>query len=240
MLRDLGGACDDLTSAAMNSPIPDPFAQPPQIKPVRPAAVSDGTLDIDRCWAEISKATVEGVEVSLLDCDELELAGSIFSDVTFVDAPGTEVRAQNCRFEKCDLSGMSFASLRNCTFTSCKLLGLSVASGQISDVLFDQCALRFVNLRMATIGKVAFDSCPIDDLDLFDASASDVSFDGCRVTKLNADRLTAERVDFRYAVELAFTQITRLDGCLISSTQLPILMHALAVATGLRVDMGES
>lgn len=198
--------------------------------------MSDPTLSLDRGWAELSGVAAEGQGFDLTGCTELELSNSSFTDVEFGEASEAELTVADCRFEKCDLSGIRFASIRRSTFVGCKFLGTDFSSGKLGDVTFDQCTLRFANMRMARLARVAFTECSIDDLDMFDAVVEDLDFTKSRITKLGVDRLKAERVDLRYATELAFAQIIRLDGFLVAEAQLPQLMHGLAQATGLTVD----
>lgn len=205
----------------------------------RPKAPKAGTrlttaeLVVDRGWAELANVEAEGLQFEVGHCSELELSSSTFRDVEFLDAKSTELDVADCVFQDCDLSGVRLKSVRRSTFTGCKFLGANFSTGRLADVVFDDCTLRFTNMRMADLSRVAFTNCSIDDLDLFDATIADIDFSKSRVSKLGVDRISASRVDLRFASELEFAQIIRLDGFLITDAQLPQLMHALAAAVGL-------
>ncbi len=218
-------------------PREEPFAQPPRHKRVATGTtLVDPSLALDRGWAELSGVTAEGLGFDLTDCAELELVNSNFTDVEFGEASDTEFSVADCRFEKCDLSGIRFSSIRRAAFIDCKFLGTNFSTGALADVSFEQCTFRFVNMRLAKLARVAFQACSIDDLDLFDAAVEDLDFSRSRIAKLGVDRITAERVDLRHAAEVGFSQIIRLDGFLVAESQLPQLMHGLAQATGLSVE----
>jgi len=196
----------------------------------------DGLLELDRGWAEFSGIAIEGGRIELAGCRELDIADSSLLDTAFSDHTGSVLEARSSLLERCDLSGLSFQSLRTSRLVGCKLAGTDFAGATVQDVLFESCTFRYVNLRMAKLKRVQFVDCTLDDVDLFEASLDSVAFPGSALTKVNVDRLQASRVDLREASELGLTGVGSLRGCLVSEDQLPWLMYTLAFASGLDLE----
>lgn len=216
--------------------VEEPFAAPPRV--VIPSAGQDwdGPLDLDRGWAEFAGVAIVSSRIDLNGCTELDITESSLLDTAFTEQGDAVVTARRSLFERCDLSGLSFQSLRTSRLTGCKLVGADFAGGVVDDVVFENCSFRYVSFRMAKLKRVQFIECTFDDVDLFEATLESVGFPGSTLTDVNVDRLDATRVDLREANEVGLTGIGSLRGCLVAEDQLPSLMYTLAFATGLDLE----
>ncbi len=219
--------------------VAEPHARPPRIPAVRPGAVWDGTLDLDRGWAELVGVEAAGTELDLSGCEELEIADSLVTGLAFRGGAGTTIELRNTVLTDCDLSQVRLGAGHGVRLVGCKLAGTDLSAAGLTDVEFERCTLLATNLRMARLARVAFDGCVLEQVDAFDVSAEDVSFDGSRLVEVSVDRLSADRVDLRGASELGLTAIGRLDGCLLAVHQLPALAPALALALGIDLERPE-
>jgi uncharacterized protein YjbI with pentapeptide repeats len=211
-------------------------ARPPRVATVTPAEIFVGTLDVDRGWAELLDVSVDADRLDLGSCSELSITETTMRDVTFDTSGEVVVEAWRSSFDNTDLSPLRFGSVRSTTFVGCKFVGTDFADGRLENVLFDRCTFRYVNLRMAKLSRVEFRDCTLDDVDVYDATLEDVGFPISRLVKFNVDRVKATRVDLREAAEIDLASLSRLDGFVVGEDQLPLLMYALAFASGLSVE----
>jgi len=216
--------------------VSEPFAKPPKLS--KPKLWPEWTppLEIDRGLAELGGAAFGEIQLEFDSCDDLEITDCSFAGTSLANAEAAEISVWRSTFERLDLSGLRFQTMRRSRIVGCKLVGTDLAGSTIEDVLFDNCSLRHVNLRAAKLNRVCFDNCTLDDIDLFEATLTNVDFVQSTLSEVNVDRLSAAKVDFRDATQLEFKGLSNLKGCLVTEEQLPSLMYALAFACNLGIE----
>jgi len=216
--------------------VSEPFAKPPKL--LKPKQWPEWTppIEIDRGLAELGGASFGEIQLDFDDCDDLEITDCSFAGTSLTNAEAAEVSVWRSTFERLDLSGLSFQTVRSTRIVGCKLVGTEMAGSTLENVLFENCTLRHVNLRAAKLNRVCFNNCTIDDVDLFEATVLNVDFAQSTLSEVNVDRLNANQVDFRDATQLGFKGLSTLKGCLVGEEQLPSLMFALAFACDLGIE----
>ncbi len=216
--------------------VSEPFAKPPKL--VKPKLWPEWTppLEIDRGLAELVSNAFGEIQLDLDSCDSLEITDCSFAGTSLANAQEAEISVWRSTFERLDLSGLSFQTVRQTRFVGCKLVGTDLAGATLEDVLFENCALRHLNLRAAKLNRVRFDNCTIDDADLFEATITNVDFVQSTLSEVNVDRLNAAHVDLRDATQLEFKGLSNLKGCLVTEEQLPSLAYSLAFACDLGIE----
>ena len=181
------------------------------------------------------------------DFVDLELAGQAADDAAFLA----------CRFERCDLDGLSMrrARLAECLLADVHAvaidaaesdwrdslvtgprLGAMTASGAIwSTVRVRGGKLNFVDLTTARLTDVVFEACEIGGLDLTDAELRFVRFVGCSIDELTVAGARLTEVDLSGATLRAIRGIEGLRGATVSPGQLVDLAPLLADHVGLTV-----
>jgi uncharacterized protein YjbI with pentapeptide repeats len=219
--------------------VDEPFAKPPRVPIPDPRPTFSGPIDTDRGLVEFEAVTVEGTEVDLTGCNELEIRETTFTGSTFSsldDDRRPDLRIHRSHFSGCDLSGQVIRNVRSSRFSACKMIGADFSGGTVADVVFERCILRYVNFRMATLSRVEFIDCTFDDVDCYQMEATDVAVPGSSLSVVNFDAVAATRFDLREAKEIIFSAVGRLDGCLVAEHQLPGLAYSLAMAAGVQVE----
>lgn len=218
--------------------VDEPHAKPPRLPGFRTGSPWAGGLDPDDGLAELVGVHLDaGIhpidEGDLARCSELVVEDSTLRGIGLGVEDGPQLEIRGGELVSCDLSQARVAVLQRSRLEGCKLTGTDLSAASLSDVEFERCSLGYTNLRMARLRRVRFLDCTFTDVDGFQLDLADVSVDGCRLAGVNVDRMTAERVDLRGAVELGLSGIGRLDGCLVDDHQLPAMAPMLALAVGL-------
>jgi len=144
-------------------------------------------LDDGRSWDSVA---VDAADDDSGDCvadvagaiaDDVDLTESTFRAVRFTGASLRRFTARDCRFERCELSGVVFddSALTRVEFADCRLSGAVFAESRLRSVRFDDCRLDTVNLRMATATPVAFHGCQLPAADFYGADLSGAELIDC-------------------------------------------------------------
>ena len=131
------------------------------------------------------------------ECDEKEVFGQVFCEVSFTQKKISGKEYDRCHFQSCDLSYATFfnCEFTECKFTDCDLSVLNVGNSKFLDVEFFDCKVIGVNWAKAywrglTIGvPLKFKRCMINSS----------SFYGLNLAKIIIENCRAHDVDFREA-----------------------------------------
>ena len=217
--------------------VDEPFAKPPKLSAVRQLPPWGGDLDPNRGFAEISDASLDGIEVDLYDLERLEIENGHLSATTMAHAHDElEISLAGSLVERCDLSRLRLTVVRQSQLVGLKLTGTDFSGGALRDVEFVDCMLHLTSFRMAELVRVTFTNCTFEDVDAYSAGLTDVTFPGSRLSALNLDQTSAQRVDLREAELDGLKGLSSLEGFLIAEHQLPALAFQLADAVGLSIE----
>lgn len=164
---------------------------------------------------------------------------AVIRDVRLVGVEMDDARFVDCRFERCDLSGVHFTrlSMRRVELADCRLTGVDLGGASLHDVRFTSCKLDDANLRgvqgervtfadcvlagsefaQATLGGAVFEACTLAAVDLRRANLAGTTFPDCDLADvLGVDGLKGATITTLQALQLAprFAQelgITVLD-----------------------------
>lgn len=157
---------------------------PQQLTPHREFFLDDG-----RGWDAIAVDCSGDEEGDLADvtgavADEVELVESTFRAVRFTGSNLRRLTVRDCRFERCELSGVVFddAAFTRVEFADCRLSGAVFAESRLRHVRFDGCRLDSVNLRMAAATPVAFHGCQLPAADFYGADLAGSELLDCDLT----------------------------------------------------------
>lgn len=172
---------------------------------------------------ELRAGAEEGTWTDALVKD-VRLSGIEMDDARFVD----------CRFERCDLSGVAFTrlSMRRVELADCRLTGVDLGAAALHDVRFTSCKVDDANLRGVRGERVTFADCVLGGTEFAQATLEDAVFESCKLAG----------VDFRRAVltgatfpESDLTDVLGVDG--LRGTRLTML-QALQLAPRLAHELG--
>jgi len=217
--------------------VKEPFAKAPKVGPARQQSPWAGELDPSRGFAEISNASLDGLEVDLYDVERLEIENCHLSATMLAHAnDDLEISLAGSLVERSDLSRLRLTVVRQSRLVGLKLTGTDFSGAALRDVEFVDCMLHLTSFRMAELERVTFTNCTFEDVDAYSAGLRDVTFPQSRLNAFNLDQTRAERVDLREAELDGLKGLSRLEGFLIAEHQLPALAFQLADAVGLSIE----
>jgi uncharacterized protein YjbI with pentapeptide repeats len=172
---------------------------------------------------ELRDGAEEGTWTDALVRD-VRLAGVELDDARFVD----------CRFERCDLSGVRFTrlSMRRVELLDCRLTGLDLGAAVLHDVRFGSCKLDDANLRGVQGERVTFADTVLAGTEFALANLEGAVFEACKLAGVDLRRAVLTGATFP---ECDLTDLLGVDG--LRGAQLTRL-QALQLAERLAAELG--
>jgi uncharacterized protein YjbI with pentapeptide repeats len=176
-----------------------------------------------------------------VDADELRAGADegswtdvVVADVRLIGVEMDDARFVDCRFERCDLSGVRFTrlSMRRVELTDCRLTGIDLGAAALHDVRFTSCKLDDANLRGVQGERITFADTVLGATEFAQATLADAVFESCKLAG----------VDFRRAVltgstfpDSDLTDVLGVDG--LRGTKLT-MVQALQLAPRFAQQLG--
>ena len=177
------------------------------------------TVDADDLRAGAEEGTWTDVLVK-----DVRLAGVEMDDARFVD----------CRFERCDLSGVRFLrlSMRRVELADCRLTGIDLGAAALHDVRFTSCKLDDANLRGVKGERITFVDTVLGGTEFAQATLEDAVFESCKLAAVDLRRAVLTGTTFP---DCDLTDVLGVDG--LRGTKLTML-QALQLAPRLAAELG--
>lgn len=211
-------------------------------RPRRPARLeSRRHLDLDHGTVldgvEIDGEGDDLVDASCLDLEDVELVESVFRAVRFTGSTFERWTVTDCRFERCDLSGLvgEEAVLSRVEFVDCRMSGAVLATARLRHVRFEGCRLDAINLRMASATPVALHGCQLPEADLYGADLTGAELLDCDLRRVDVSQATLTGARLHGSDLTDLTGGEALRGVEIDAGQVPVVALALLAPFGIRV-----
>lgn len=132
---------------------------------------------------------------------DVRLAGFALDDARFVD----------CRFERCDLSAVTFTrlSMRRVELADCRLTGIDLGAADLHDVRFTSCKVDDANLRGVKGERITFADCVLAGTEFAQATLEDAVFESCKLAGVDLRRASLAGTTFP---ECDLTDVLGVDG----------------------------
>lgn len=137
----------------------------------------------------------DGIEVDATDpgetadmgstiADDVELVESCFRAVRFTGSNLRRLVVRDCRFERCELSGVVFddSALTRVEFVDCRMSGAVFGESRLRHVTFRGSRMDTASFRMATVTPVAFRDCQLPAADFYGADLTGAELSDCDLT----------------------------------------------------------
>lgn len=207
-------------SANPGDVIPCPSIQEAALQAVRDDTVIDGLL--------FEQDALEDFESAMLD-----FTGCVFRHVRFAGLHVDRIHLSNCRFEQCDLSGMTFrdGTISRTEFITCRCTGCTFDRMKFKDALFRETQLRYFTLSDCHLERLAFEDCDLSHAILFHTAQKELELLRCSLAETELQETPLAGVDLSTcALEGISTVPELLRGTIISLDQAPLLIPLFGIS----------
>lgn len=198
-----------------------------------PAADSDDLI--------ISGAELTGADLSTVDSDFAEIAGSRFDDVGLSGSRWRHAVLADSVLTGCDVANAEFSESgwQRLEIVGSRLTGLRAAGCSWKNLTITDSTINLANLRMLEGQRLRFVGCNLTGADFGSARLTDVEFVDCDLTEADFNNARNVRVRFRRCRMMRIAGVAGLSGARIDRADLSDLADSLADALGITVDPGE-
>ncbi len=208
-----------------------PEVRLPELQPydggeLEPEGDYDGLEFADADWAGQVARGARFMDCAVRRC---ALDETVLSRARIIDSVLSGVRGVG--------TDLSQASLRDVEVSDARLGGAQLHGAVLERVVVRGGKIDFLNLRTSKLRDVAFEGCVLVEADFSGAELERVTFDDCTIARADFTGARMKDVDLRGAAAVDIARgIDRLDGAVISPSQLLDLAPAFAAAIGVRVE----
>lgn len=166
----------------------------------------------------------------------LDFAGCVFRRVQFDAVQPSRTHFSNCRFENCDISGLSFkdGTLTRVEFIGCRGAGTSIDRTKLKDVLFKDCQLNYLTLSASKLERVEFSGCDLTQAMFLDLAQKDLVLSRCCLRAAEFQSTSLKDVDLSDCVlDGIALPPDLLRGAIVSLDQAPLILGLYGIKINL-------